>query len=60
MPDDPRLVRAWNEQTKLRRVLSELLEQIDSLEGYELERDVDHCKAQACWDSAIENARNLL
>ena len=60
MPDDPRLVRAWNEQTRLRKVLSELLDQIDSLEGYELTRDVDHYKAQACWDDAIRRARDLL
>jgi hypothetical protein len=59
--DDPRLVRAWEEQTNLRRVLSELLEQIDMLEGYELRRDpVDQYKVDAAWRDAIEQARNCL
>jgi hypothetical protein len=61
MADDPRLVRAWEEQTKLRRVLSELLEQIDMLEGYELRRDpVDQYKVDAAWNDAIEQARDAL
>ena len=60
MTEDPRLVRAWNEQTKLRKVLSELLDQIDSLEGYELTRDTENYKAQANWDSTIQQARDCL
>jgi hypothetical protein len=58
--EDPRLTRAWEEQSKLRSALSELLDAIDSLEGYELTRDVDHCKSQAIWDDAIRRAQDLL
>jgi hypothetical protein len=58
--EDPRLTRAWEEQSKLRSALSELLDAIESLEGYELTRDVGHYKAQACWDDAIRRARDLL
>ena len=58
--EDPRLLRAWEEQSRLRRVLSELLDQIDSLEGYELTRDTETYKAQANWDSTIQQARDAL
>jgi hypothetical protein len=58
--EDPRLTRAWEEQSKLRSALSELLDAIESLEGYELTRDVDHYKSQAIWDDAIRRAQDLL
>jgi hypothetical protein len=55
------LARVWGEQSKLRRVLAELLEQIDMLEGYELRRDpVDQYKVDAAWNDAIEQARDAL
>jgi len=40
--------------------LRDLLEQVESLEGYSLTRDIEPYKAQAIWDSAIRNARNAL
>ena len=45
---------------KLRRALEELLEQVESLEGYELSRDLEPYKAEAVWDWTIENAANAL
>lgn len=45
---------------KLRRALQDLLEQVRSLNGYELTRDIEPHKAQACWDYAVEQAGNIL
>jgi hypothetical protein len=42
------------------KALAELLEQVDSLEGYSLTRDIESYKAQAVWDDTIENARSAL
>ena len=58
--EDPRLIRAWEEQSKLRSAMSELLDVIKSLEGYELTRDVEPYKAQAVFDDAIRRAEDLL
>ena len=60
MTEDPRLLRAWEEQSKLRSAMSELLDVIKSLEGYELTRDVEPYKAQAVFDDAIRRAEDLL
>lgn len=40
-----------------RAIIVDLLDQIDSLQSYELTRDLEGYKAQAIWDSAIENAK---
>ena len=40
-----------------RAVIIDLLDQIESLQSYELTRDLEGYKAQAIWDSAIENAK---
>jgi hypothetical protein len=58
--EDPRLLRAWEAQSALRQAMAELLEQVKSLEGYELTRDAEPYKAQACWDDAIRRAEDLL
>lgn len=44
----------------LRHALVDLVEQVDSLEGYELTRDTEEYKAQACWDEALRRAREAL
>ena len=44
----------------LEDALAELLLQVESLEGYELTRDVEPHKAQACWDDAIRRAHEAL
>ena len=40
-----------------RAIIIDLLDQIESLQSYELTRDLEGYKAQAIWDSAIENAK---
>jgi hypothetical protein len=45
---------------KLESALRDLLDQVESLNGYELTRDVEPYKAQACWDDAIDRARDAL
>ena len=60
MVEDPLLLRAWEEQSKLRSAMSELLDVVKSLEGYELTRDVEPYKAQAVFDDAIRRAEELL
>lgn len=44
----------------LRRALSDLLEQVASLEGYTLTRDLDRYKAQANWDDTVSHAQDAL
>lgn len=44
----------------LHQALFELLEQVESLDGYQLTRDVEQYKAQACWDAALEQAAAAL
>jgi len=41
----------------LLHALTELLEQIDSLEGIEYTRDTEQYKAEACWEYALAKAR---
>lgn len=48
------------QRDELRRALTDLHDQVESLESYTLTRDVEHYKAQACWDDAVDNARALL
>jgi len=45
---------------QLERALRSLLDQVESLEGYQLTRDLDPYKAQACWDDAIRHASDAL
>jgi hypothetical protein len=45
---------------ELRSALKDLLEQVESLDGYQVTRDLDRYKAEACFDDAIERARNAL
>ena len=48
------------EPVGVREALRDLLEQVESLNDYELTRDVDNYKAQACWDDAIRRAQAAL
>ena len=41
-------------------IIRELLEQIDSLQSYELSRDLEPYKAQAIFDGTIADAREYL
>ena len=45
---------------QLRRALSELLEQVQMLDGFELSRDLEPYKAEAVWDAAIFEAEKAL
>ena len=58
MNDDPRLVRAWDEQTKLRKALSDLLDQIALLEDVIFSKD--RPGAEACWNDVMDRARDAL
>jgi hypothetical protein len=58
MTDDPRLVCAWEEQSYLRKVLSELLDQIALLEDVIFSKD--RPGAEACWNDAMDRARDAL
>ncbi len=55
--DRARLIAAAPE---LLTALRDLLEQITSLNGYELTRDVETYKAEAVWDDAQNRARAAL
>lgn len=44
----------------MRSALRGLVEQVESLEGYQLTRDIEPHKAQACWDYVIDQARTAL
>ena len=44
----------------LRSALKDLLDQVESLQGYELTRDIETYKADACWEDAQRRARELL
>jgi hypothetical protein len=48
------------ENAELRSALKDLLEQVESLDGYQVTRDLDRYKAEACFDDAMERARNAL
>jgi hypothetical protein len=48
------------DRARLRDVLKDLLDQVESLNGYELTRDIESYKAQACWDDAIDKAGAIL
>lgn len=40
--------------------LRELLEQIDSLDDVKFSRDIEPYKAEACWETALYQARQAL
>jgi hypothetical protein len=44
----------------LKQAAQELLDQVDSLEGYTLSRDLEPHEAQACWDGAIHSVRSAI
>jgi len=58
MNEDPRLIRAWEEQTRLRKVLSDLLDQIALLEDVIFSKD--RPGAEAAWNGAMDRARDAL
>jgi uncharacterized protein YjiS (DUF1127 family) len=60
MNEDPRLVRAWDEQTKVRKALRDLLDQIALLEDVIFSKDIERYKAEACWNDAMDRARDAL
>jgi len=45
---------------ELRSALDDLVTEIDCLSDIQVSRDTAQYKAQACWDYALENARNAL
>jgi len=47
-------------EKKLVNAARDLLEQVESLNGYELTRDIDRYKAEACWEDAQERAHDAL
>ena len=49
-----------NTHERAKAVLRDLLDQVNSLEGYELTRDIDTYKAQANFDDAIQRAEAML
>ena len=54
------VVKLHAELARVREALKDLLEQVGSLEGYELTRDVEPYKAQANWNDAICRAQAAL
>ena len=51
---------ATQELFKVLEALRGLLEQVDSLEGYELTRDIPQHEAQSIWEHAIAQARRAI
>lgn len=57
------VIAAFNLKTErdlLHRALSDVLDQIATLEGYELTTALDLIEAEACWDEAINHAKAIL
>lgn len=48
------------EHKAMQRALIDLLDQIDSLDDYSLTRDLEPYEAEACWDGALDYARDVL
>lgn len=49
-----------NRRMELKAALREVLEQIESLDSYELTRDIEPYKAEAVWDHVMERAYKVL
>lgn len=50
------MLKLQDETKELKRILRQLLDEIESLYDYELTRDTEPYKAQACWDYAMDAA----
>ena len=48
-----------DELARVKGALRDLVEQVDSLEGYQLTRDIDPHEAQATWDDVLERVNRV-
>lgn len=60
MENAPVVVNYADLYVQARKLLSLLLGQVESLNGYELTKDTDRYKAQACWDDSIRVCQDFL
>ena len=54
------LLAARKREADLLSALRELIEQVDSLEGYTLTRDLESWEAEACFDDALTRAKRVV
>ena len=54
------LAQSESRRKELYRALSDLLEQIECLDGIEYTKDIESYKAEAIWDDVIRQAQDAL